>query len=50
MRTIFLLEDLKGRDHLKNLGIHGMVILEWTLGKQCGKVWDWIHLAQDRDQ
>jgi hypothetical protein len=26
------LENLKGRDHMKYLDIHGKVILEWILG------------------
>jgi hypothetical protein len=33
MRTVFWLEDLKRRDHLKNVGIYGKIILEWILGK-----------------
>jgi hypothetical protein len=33
------LENLKGRDHSKNLGIDGRIILEWLSGKQGGKVW-----------
>jgi hypothetical protein len=32
MHTIFLSENLKGRDHSEDLGIDGK-ILEWTLGK-----------------
>jgi hypothetical protein len=46
--TIFWLENLKGRDHLEDLGVDGE-ILEWILGEQ-GRGMDWIHLAQDRDQ
>jgi hypothetical protein len=26
-------ENLKGRDHLEDLGIHDRIILEWILGK-----------------
>jgi len=33
MYTKFLLENLKGRDHLEELGIDGRIILEWFLGK-----------------
>jgi hypothetical protein len=44
------LESLKRRDHLEDLGVDEKIILEWILGKYGGKVWDWIHLAQDRDQ
>jgi hypothetical protein len=39
MHTIFLLESLKGRDHLENLVVDGRIILEWILRKQGGKVW-----------
>jgi hypothetical protein len=28
-----LAEELKGRDHLEDLGIGGKIILEWILGK-----------------
>jgi len=31
MHTTFWLENLKGRDHLKNLGLEGRMILEWIL-------------------
>jgi hypothetical protein len=27
------LENLKGRDHLEDLGVDGRIILEWILGK-----------------
>jgi hypothetical protein len=40
------LEDLKGREHLEDLGVDGTMYHK-------GKVWegiDWIHLAQDRVQ
>jgi hypothetical protein len=43
MHTIFSLENLKGRDHLKDNIITDLmdIKLEGV---------DWIHLAQDRDQ
>jgi hypothetical protein len=44
--TQFWLENLKGRDHLEDLGVDGRMILKKT---GC-KVIDWMHLAQDRDQ
>jgi len=31
--TIFWLENLKGREHLEDLDIHGKIILESILGK-----------------
>jgi hypothetical protein len=30
---IFLLEKLKGRDYVEDLGIDGKLILKWFLGK-----------------
>jgi hypothetical protein len=33
MHTLFWLENLKGRDTLEDLGVSGMTILEWILGK-----------------
>jgi hypothetical protein len=33
------LETLTGRDHSKDIGIDGRIILEWILGKYGGKVW-----------
>jgi hypothetical protein len=35
----FALENLKGRNHLEDLGIGGKIILGWILGKQVGKMW-----------
>jgi hypothetical protein len=32
----FCSENVKERDHLEDLGIHGMIILEWILGKWVG--------------
>jgi hypothetical protein len=38
MPKIFCLENLKGRDHWKDLCVDGRIILEWILGKQGGKM------------
>jgi len=38
MHTTFWLENLKGRDHLEDLGEEGKIILEWILGKYGGGV------------
>jgi hypothetical protein len=46
-----LVGNLKGKDHSKDLGVDGRIILEWTLGKYDGKIWTGcIYLVQDRDQ
>jgi hypothetical protein len=39
IHTTIWLENLKGTDHLEDLGIGGKIILEWITGKQGGKVW-----------
>jgi hypothetical protein len=39
---------LKTRDHQKDLGTYGSIILNWILKKQERRVW--VHLVQDRDQ
>jgi hypothetical protein len=33
MLKIFRSENLKGRDHLEDLGVDVRIILEWILGK-----------------
>jgi len=33
MHTKFWSENLKGRDHMKDLGVNEMIILEWILRK-----------------
>jgi hypothetical protein len=48
MYTIFLLENLKGRDHSEDLGVNGRIIFECILGKQGGKVWTefiWLRIG-----
>jgi hypothetical protein len=36
---ILVKQDMKGRDHSEDLCVNGVIILEWFLGKQDGKVW-----------
>jgi hypothetical protein len=36
------------RDHLKDVGLDGKIILKWIFKKWEGGM-DWINLAQDRD-
>jgi len=38
MRTVFRLENLKGKDHSDDLDVDGKTILECILGKQGGRV------------
>jgi hypothetical protein len=40
---------MKGRDHLEDLSVGGMIILKWVLKTGCEGV-DWIQLAQDKVQ
>jgi hypothetical protein len=39
MNKIFWLKNLKERDHSEKLGVDGRIILEWILGKYCGRWW-----------
>jgi hypothetical protein len=41
-------ENLKVRDHLKNLDVDGKIIIEWILQKWQKEV-EWIHLVQDKE-
>jgi len=38
-RILLVLADLKGRDHLGNLGVDVMIILKWILKGWCMTVW-----------
>jgi hypothetical protein len=43
--------NLKGIDHSEHLGVQGkIIIIKYILGKQGGRVVDWMYLIQDRDQ
>jgi len=49
MHTIFMLENLKGRDYFEDICVDERIILEWLFGQ----VWedlDWMHLVQNRDK
>jgi hypothetical protein len=41
--------DRRERDHLKDLGVDGRMILKWIFRKLDG-AWTGIHLAEDRDR
>jgi hypothetical protein len=45
----FWWESTKGKDHLEDQDVDGMMGSKWTLGRLVGGV-EWIHLAQDRDR
>jgi hypothetical protein len=40
---------LRGRGHLKDLGIDGRILLKWIFKKCDEGSMEWIYLAQDRD-
>jgi hypothetical protein len=42
IRTVYtvLLQNLKGRDHLEDLGVDGKTTLQWILEEQDRKVWN----------
>jgi hypothetical protein len=48
MHTKLWSESLKGREHSKDLGIEGNIIL--ALRETGWKGVDWMHLPQDRNQ
>jgi hypothetical protein len=42
------LENLKGRDHLENLGVDWKIIFKWVLWKYDVKVWNgfiWLRIG-----
>jgi hypothetical protein len=50
MCTKFLLENVKGRGHLGDVGVDVRRELKWILKETGHKSVGWFHLAQDRDQ
>ena len=48
--TGFWWENLKERDHLREPGVDGRIILRWTLRKWDVRGMDGIELTQDRDR
>jgi hypothetical protein len=44
-----VVEKPDGRNHLKDLGVDGRIILKWILEKWDGGM-DWIDVAQERDR
>jgi hypothetical protein len=48
MHVRFWSENLKGRDHSKDLDVDGKIILEYILRKKGGKAWSgfiWIRIG-----
>jgi hypothetical protein len=48
MHTVFCLEKLKVRDHLRDLSVNGKITLEWILGKYDGRMWTgciWLRIG-----
>jgi hypothetical protein len=50
MHTVFLLENLKGRDRSEDLGVGGRIIFKWIIKEIRREGVDWNFLAQDWDQ
>jgi len=49
MHTKFWLENMKGRDHMEDLGIDGNLILWWILAIWCEKGWTvctWLRIEK----
>jgi hypothetical protein len=49
MCTIFQLENLKGRDHLEDIGIDGKYNIRMDLSELGLEGLDWMHLTWERD-
>jgi hypothetical protein len=43
VHTTFWLGDLNEKDHLKDLGIDGRIILKWIFRKWAGEAWPGLH-------
>jgi hypothetical protein len=50
MHAIFLLGNLKGRDHLEDICVDWRIIFRMDLGETWCESVDWIHLFHYRDQ
>ena len=48
MYTVFWWGNVRGRDHLEDPGVDGMLILDGSSKSVIGAM-NWIDLAQDRD-
>jgi hypothetical protein len=48
IQIFFFLQNLKGRDHLEDLGVDGKIILKWILRKVGKKLWTrciWLRIG-----
>jgi len=48
LHIVFWLENLRGRDHLEEIGVDGKIILECSLGKWDGRMWSgyrWLSIG-----
>jgi hypothetical protein len=48
MQTKYELENLKGRDHLEDLGKGGWIVLKCVFNKYVMRIADLIHVGEDR--
>jgi len=48
VHTGFWCGNLKERDHLKNPGVDGRIILRWIFRNLEGRFMDWIDVTRDR--